>query len=565
LSDFVPTPHPLLKLPSREQAAAMGEAKTLEVLKKREEIIRLETEDAYYYGFVLPWWKDAEEIMKENLLTVVFGGNGSAKTFFGSWKGVRTMMENPGCAVLFLHESEATSQDIQQKAVYHYLPKNLREAKFTRSMTANLSYTVKNGFSDNKFVLPNRSWARFGSYKQKVGDYEGYGWKLIVADENLPLAWLKTLLFRLPRAGGRMLWLYTPIIGMTPAIKHVSDGARTIVSKKAELLEQSISHVDDCPKGHMPYIRQATRLDTKLIYAFSEMNPYGGYEGMKKMLEGRDKETIEKRAYGFARNVKGTVFPLFGAHNILKPSQIPKNLSYYMVADPGGGRRNMFMIWAGVDPEGRHYVFHEWPDVKRYGEWAVESEDSTRWDGEMGPAQPTLGLSVVKYKELILQEEGNRFERHVGWRMCGFEIVERVIDSRAGKGQVIAERTGEKSVMESFEDEQLNKEGVCVGPSLVFEAASGVAEGEGLQAIVDLLSYRPSEPITRGINEPMLYVSEECQNLIWAMKNYTGHDGEKAACKDPIDVLRYMALAGFQYVDDRTMRVTGGGVTENKL
>jgi hypothetical protein len=77
--------------------------------------------------------------------------------------------------------------------------------------------------------------------------------------------------------------------------------------------------------------------------------------------------------------------------------------------------------------------------------------------------------------------------------------------------------------------------------------------------INDLLAYNEDEKLCPIINEPQLYISSACQNTIWALKNYTRHDGEKASCKDPIDNLRYMATDDSGYIDPKAMQTIGGG------
>ena len=78
-----------------------------------------------------------------------------------------------------------------------------------------------------------------------------------------------------------------------------------------------------------------------------------------------------------------------------------------------------------------------------------------------------------------------------------------------------------------------------------------------MAAINSLLDYDRGEPVTALVNEPHLFVSRSCQNVIWAMQNYTGHDGEKAACKDPIDCLRYMATADLQHMQSADLKGFG--------
>ena len=252
-----------------------------------------------------------------------------------------------------------------------------------------------------------------------------------------------------------------------------------------------------------------------------------------------------------------TLFPLFGTANIIEPAAVPKDLTRYHYADPAGAR-NMFQIWVGVDPEGRHYVYREWPDVPRYGTWADPSEDATVWDGVPGPAQPTLGYSVAEYKKQMLEGEGNTWTES-GWAMTGEPVEWRKMDPRSGAAQTVAENSGAACLMDRFAETQTDNVGREIGPSLDFQPAPGLNEEEGLNAINALLYYRREDPIAPLINEPRLYVSRDCGNVIWALQNYTAHDGGKAACKDPIDLLRYMATDHLTYIDPARPRSRGGG------
>jgi hypothetical protein len=57
-----------------------------------------------------------------------------------------------------------------------------------------------------------------------------------------------------------------------------------------------------------------------------------------------------------------------------------------------------------------------------------------------------------------------------------------------------------------------------------------------------------------------LFVSETCKNLIFALKTWTGEDGQSGATKDPIDCLRMLFLKGVRFREEEGKRmVTGRG------
>jgi hypothetical protein len=55
---------------------------------------------------------------------------------------------------------------------------------------------------------------------------------------------------------------------------------------------------------------------------------------------------------------------------------------------------------------------------------------------------------------------------------------------------------------------------------MTFVPAPGVHIDDGLQLINNLLTYDDSKPID-SLNAPKLFVSERCENFIYAMQEYT--------------------------------------------
>ena len=81
---------------------------------------------------------------------------------------------------------------------------------------------------------------------------------------------------------------------------------------------------------------------------------------------------------------------------------------------------------------------------------------------------------------------------------------------------------------------------------------------EGVGIINSMLAWDDTEPMTH-INEPRLYISSECKNLIWAIENWTHLDRDKGACKDPIDTLRYLLMMDLEYLGKEAFKGYAGG------
>jgi hypothetical protein len=93
---------------------------------------------------------------------------------------------------------------------------------------------------------------------------------------------------------------------------------------------------------------------------------------------------------------------------------------------------------------------------------------------------------------------------------------------------------------------------------MYFTPAPGLRIEEGVALINDALAHDPSQPLS-PINEPKLYISKKCENLIYSLREWTGADGEKGASKDPIDCLRYLMVITPEQYDEKHFKCKGGG------
>jgi len=421
-----------------------------------------------------------------------------------------------------------------------------------------------------------------------------------VADESMTPEWFRLLMTRCRNRGSKVLWGFTPEAGITPTIRTLVGRARTIKARRADLLPGR-RIAEDCPEGFAPYIAEPVEPKGRVIYFPAEANPFAFYDapgGIKEAYAGHpDAEAVERAVYGYARDVVARPFPNWGAWNVVPEEALPAEGTNYMFTDPHG-RRPDFTIWVRVTRQQEYYVYREFPWVKPlrqkpewpvlrhgYGEWAVPSKrlsaDGKRgMDGDRGPAQRAMGFGPVQYRRMWLDveavteleapadphrrkiwEEAVRGLKEAGptaiaealRRVDARElVVERFSDPRPlGTGTRQTDGTltlQEQHLIPGVED------GRPVPPLLVKPARSGASRDAGAQELNGLLAWDRTKALARPYNAPRLYVAESCENVIWALGNWTGEEGDAGACDDPIACLRYMASTELHYRDpDRPM------------
>lgn len=523
--------------------------------ERREKAIELAQKYPLTHGIEFDCWKDADELLVNSSLLALFGGNRAGKSEWAARRVTKTILDHPNTFIMCVCQKLQTSGILMQKKIFENLPEDIRALnnKTDPKGTFNIRFSEANGFSNNILVLPNRSKIIFVGYSQETKDYEGLelgcpdaevigAW----AEEDMPLAWLELLRMRLATTGGKLIWTFTAVDGLTKAMQDVCKGLRVVKSLRAKELEETCKLLPDCPEGHAPYICATHKPKDNIIYFFTEFNPYANYSEVLENCKGKPTFFYERRLYGFARAARGRQFPQFSSVHIIKPDEVPFDQAglNYMVLDPSAAR-NWFMLWARlVEWETpRWYIYREWPSQREFGEWAVTSR-SDKDDGDKGSAQDPLGYGYVEYKQILKKCENEK-------------ISARVIDPRAGSEQKQVDN-GQTSIIDQMYSVHRDSAGQIVGASYDFIPAQGLREETGIAAINDLLQWNPKEKLDPIMNAPNLYISEDCGNLIDAMEMYTGKDGLKAACKDPIDCLRYLVTYGFEYVDPASIRSTGG-------
>lgn len=544
------------------------------------------------------------------------GGNRSGKSEYCAKRVVQSALKFPSGLVVCLAETLEASIVTQQALIWKYLPPEIKKLNNKRDPNGifNVTYTKKNGFTGPSVILPNGTQILFKSYGSEPGDVEGwmlgsrYGRAVgMWLDESATAGWFEAGKRRCRYCGAILLWSFTPIKGMTPAIKEAVGEAETVKALPAELLPQDTIHVVGCAPGWMPYLQLPRTPGAVVQYFFSQFNPFGTaagplYDAVKSLCvndDGTPKASphIKRIAYGYTEDTTGRRFPMYCAVHNVKVKNLPRVGSIYQYNDPHGSRPYA-TIWVLVTPGPKpdYYIVRDWPDERTYGEWAVtttrETSEETRkgWDGDKGPAQRAIGWGVVHYKKLWMDTERVRVPKPMldfleeasgpvmndprwlelletkvkyPWHRALIqralvkrrpldelreEVIERSMDSRFCNAEHAAEFGG-TCLKWLFEEEQRDGKGNLVAPSMPISEASGKDLEHGYGLVADLLAFEKEQPLVPGINAPRLYISEECTQMRWAVENFTGRSGQEGACKEWIDLLRHLAEASPMHVD----------------
>lgn len=579
-------------------ARAMGPEAIKELYQRRETAIGLEERDPLNHGWESPCTGTLRELLAGTYVpgkvgtalvpgftmprpsndVLELGGNGSGKTRSAARLAMEMLRDRPRREIRCYSQNEMTSIRYQQTALYGHLPPELRKVK-KQGQTTKISYSEATGFSDSIFILPNHSTCLLLTYKGWMQDKtsaEGGEADLVWCDEEVPAELADTLRFRVhKKVGGVFLATFTPISGYTAAAAQYIEGAEILETIPARrvvwdwrrrtfawgeaILPQDRVLVPGCPPGHVPYVLRSS-VDRRYCVLFPTVfNPYTNVEGIIQGALGKALDFALERVFGWPTKRAQKAFPRFGREHIVKPDRIPKEGTNYLFCDPHG-KRNWFMVWLRVCPEGRIWVYREWPG-REIGEWAVPGEKP---DGKEGPAQRyQSGMTFNDYKRVILRAEGwsvhdsGLVEKPKGGRVE--TIFERHMDPRPAATTVPSDEQA-MTYLDYMQQPTADREGRVLVPGLDFEAAPACAIEEGTQLINDWISagWDPQQPLT-PLNCPTFYVSEECENVIFALRTWTGQDGEKGASKDPVDCLRGAAKRAIAHYDAQAFESRGGG------
>ena len=528
--------HKLLKPPSDAEMAKMDPVELVKLHSTFHEAIDNAQRDPYRYGFSLPHWKFADELIEKFRTLLLLGANRSGKTAYSARKIVEAALTNPDGLIFCFAQTHEISVLVQQRAVWEALPAEYRIKKVN---DGSISYTFKNGFSDKKAIFPNKTQIVFKTYTQYQQDDTILEGMELGSPEPTSVnigAWLDEyllgmemvdrIMLRLATHNAKLIISFTPKDGETETVRYYRTKATT---KERKFVTEGLSKPQT-----VPYVQHNANMNTGISFFHSKDNPWSGYESLLEQCVSKSDDDYSLTAlYGVPTQMMATKFPRFNPEvNVLPHAVIlerMKDSTKYMIIDPAGSKP-WFITWIAVDVTDTWYVYREWPGLQ-HGAWAEERNG--KWaTGEA--CKQRLGYGVSDYVELIHELEGTE------------KVHTRLIDPRMGATKYSAENGGQSDYIID-----LQAKGVIVIP------APGIDEEPGIQAIQDKLAYSPNKPIDAQ-NRPQFFISDECENTIRSLQFYDGKSRDHP-WKDPVDCLRYGAVYGLYYIDPNKMQVTRQG------
>jgi hypothetical protein len=627
---FRPTLHPVLKIPTAQQAARMGERKWLDFMTRREELIAAENHDPLRHGYEPPLWRLADALRGTGLdpdmdarirralgfekpvrVLALLGGNRAGKTEYAGKRVMGLLNERDNMNCWAFHQTAPISVETHHKLMWRMLPPELRHT--VKGVKEYIAWKQKTGFSDNKFVLRNGSECVFKFYAMEREDaLQSAELDMFWCDELVPPDWIDDLLLRIASRAGCGLVTFTPIQGYSPTVRMLQDGAVPVLEQTAFMLpkdrgealrpqalgfesegEMRAAHAQErwslptrfeiepdgaggerlvarepaTPEGRkfqrLPRVMKCADSNFAIMMFWSQDNPYGKPHEILELVSGKSEDFRKERFYGMASRTMSTRFPKFSRKvHVVPASAIPREGTDYHFADPAQ-RRNFCMHWYRVTKDAA-YLVREWPGtypipkVGIPGPWALP--DGKRLDGRPGPGQRSFGFGLMRLKQEIArleewtdwaeaQKAGEGKSDPAAWRAergAKQRVFERYLDSRAASAPKM-ENDRPRTLMTDFDD---------IG--LTFLPTPGDSITDGVNMIVDALDY-DDETELDYFNAPKFFVCEDCENAIYALETWTGEDGQKGACKDPIDLIRYFFLSDCGYVSEDHWETSGGG------
>lgn len=572
-------------------------------MERRNEAIRLELSDPYNYGVELSIWKLAdviwgwitwEQFIQDPIVPVewkecktlerwirdyapifsflIAGGNRASKTEYICKRIVQAAMRYERATIWLFHENYAMSVKYHHSLIHKYLPIDVKNTGKTE--IGYVSWSLHNGFSGDKVTFPNAAEIEFKTYESRpksleggnLGDPRKRPCPGAVGDEAMPWNFFDTLKYRCTTNRALRLNGYTAIDGSDDITDLYLSGKTDLLSGDALIPEVT---------ELLPLVSRDVTNTLATAFFHSRYNPYNPLKNLQKdvMTEPREKRIVRMAGLPFKR--RDMQFPKYKpAIHQFPLERLPKIGTRYVFDDPAG-TKNHFIIWVLTDVYERYWVYREWPcvhipvpGVGRPEPWAITGGgERFKFGGQPGGGSKPFGMKLLDYK--------NEFARLEGWwdLQAGNIPLEEMREVN-GADEVIYGRFMDAKFANTprdnaYETTTLLEEFAEIG--MMFESIAGTGRTESdVQLVNDLLGYTDewytawqakqldpsvSLPINGG---PRLFICDQCENVDFALKQFTGEGGTKEATKDPIDCLKFLACAQPGYVDESRKRMKPG-------
>jgi phage terminase large subunit-like protein len=540
-------------------------------LLKRKTRIQQSQVDPLGFGYIPKIWDTVDWHIKDLrtkfpkgvIKIIIFGGHRSSKTRKASNYVNNALVNKAGSRWWCCDSTEAQSRANQMRLMWEQFPKEWKN--LARDQVTDIRYSQADGFSKNLFVAPNKSEVAFKFYSMDLESLPGPELDGVWADELIPLDWIHFLGFRCANRNGIIIVTFCPEFGWNETFGYFYEGAVSLEDVEAPLLPKFDEHGTKIGHRRVPRVMQCQDPTARIVFFHTEDNPFGNYPALVQELKGKAarEEEISVRAYGLCTKSHNVAFPMFNQRaHVITQTQFNEILKQYPMSershlvDPCDGRM-WFMGWVCCPYFNKWIIYREFPShghksayiqgVGMPGAWAVSGAAA---DGVKGPAQESKGFSLERYREEI--ENRDRDENILG----------RYIDSR----YATSPRTISTSVTNL--QEQLMEVGIEF--MTMVPGKGRIIGGENNDGSVEMINsalfYDVETEIgkwskTLGrLNEPQLQIVETCPNVIWALEHWTGEDGQKGACKDPIDVIRGMFISQINFIGQDMYSFKGGGI-----
>lgn len=618
--------HPVWRKPSLEMALAYAERRGLsqkeawlELEEARLERIRKAETNPLMYGYEPSIWRVCDALLgfdfileakgfhnygprmrallgfeKPVKVLLINGGQRGGKTTYAARTAMICLLKYTNVHMWCFSENMNMSVENQQACIHDFMPAELRDKDVITRETY-ISWTDKNGFTKESFIMPGKNRCSFKTYTMQIeGGNLGSPTKEPClgcwCDERVTAEMASTLEYRISERDARMIHSFTPVDGYTSMVQLFRHGAVSVRESPAYLCPKNKSQQrrdlalmqencdawldgetghppvpDGCSYEMIPRVMKCAEPYKAIVHFYSPDNPWSNAAELAEKCRNKSVEHIKERFYGFTERMQSVGFPRFNENaHVLKKAELPDpaTLTIYQVVDPCGGR-NFFGLWIGVGENNKAYVLKEWPNqvdwvpgVGVMEPWALSSGDNKTVDGRKGGGQKDLGWGLAQYKKEFARIEGWKCydeaaddDAVAAWPENGeaeMVVYERYLDARFANALKDYNSGDKVTLFDKFDELNLT----------FYESVSGGKESidAGVRMINDALYYNEGAKVDIN-NQPSLFISEECMNLIFAMHVWTGQDGQKGATKDPVDCLRMFYLRKCEYMNPKS----GGG------